>query len=156
MERSAGAVIFREEPFGAAQGKGSRTLFLLLHYPTRSSKSKKAHWDFPKGHIEKGEEEIDTVKREVKEETGLNDINIIDGFKERIKYYFTAEERTIFKTVIFYLAETKTKNVKISKEHIGFKWLPYKEALKQLTFQKPKDILRKVDNALKQTPPATA
>src|SRR3989344_3491519 len=145
MERSAGAVIFRKEPFESPQGKKTKFFYLLLHYPTRSPKSKKAHWDFPKGHIEKEETETETVKREVREETGLGDINIIYGFKERIKYYFTAKEKTIFKTVVFYLAETKTKSVKISKEHIGFKWLPYNEALKQLTFQKPKDILRKVD-----------
>jgi len=143
IEKSAGAIIFRRE--------GDQTLFLLLHYPTRSPRAKREHWDFSKGHIEKGEEDADTVKREVREETGLEDIKIINGFQERIKYYFTATpRRTIFKTVVFYLAETKTKDVKISEEHIGFKWLSYEEALKQLTFEKPKNVLKKAGDFLKQ------
>lgn len=142
MEKSAGAIIFRKE--------AGQTLFLLLHYPTRAKRrvtdSKKEHWDFPKGHIEKGEKDTDTVKREVREETGLEDIKIINGFQERIKYYFTATpQKIIFKTVVFYLAETKVKAVKISEEHIDFKWLPYEEALKQLTFGKPKNILKKAN-----------
>ena len=72
-EVSAGAIIFRKE--------GNLNYYLLLHYTS-------GHWEFPKGHIEKGENEIETVKREIAEETGLKDIKIIDGFKERIKYFF--------------------------------------------------------------------
>ncbi|MEK9134735.1 MAG: bis(5'-nucleosyl)-tetraphosphatase [Patescibacteria group bacterium] len=140
MEKSAGAIIFRNQ--------GDQVLFLLLHYPNRSSRVKREHWDFSKGHIEKGENEVDAAKREIKEETGLADIKILDGFQEIIKYYFTVGKKTIFKTVIFYLAETKTKDIKISDEHVGFKWLPYKEALKQLTFSKPKNILKKASGFL--------
>ncbi len=72
-ETSAGAVIFRKED--------NQTLYLLLHYEA-------GHWDLPKGHIEANETEIETAKREVEEETGLQDIEIIDGFKEWIKYSF--------------------------------------------------------------------
>ncbi len=51
----------------------------------------------------------------------------------------------IFKLVVFYLAETKTKDVKISFEHQNYKWLPYEEALKQLTFKNAKEILKKAN-----------
>ena len=54
----------------------------------------------------------------------------------------------IFKTVTFYLAQTKTKEVKISFEHKGFKWLRYEEALKQLTFKKAKETLKKANDYL--------
>jgi len=137
-ERSAGAVIFRKE--------NSNVYYLLLHYEA-------GHWDFPKGHIKKEEKEKETVKREVKEETGIEDIKIIKGFKEWIKYFFRGvynskkEENKkapwIFKIVTFYLAETKTKEVKISFEHIGYKWLLYEQALEQLTFKNAKEILKK-------------
>lgn len=140
LEKSAGAIIFR---------KNKEIKYLLLHYPS-SAKSKKDYWDFPKGHIEKGEKEIETVKREVKEETGLEDIKIIEGFKEWIKYFFRFKKKTIFKIVTFYLAETKEKEIKISGEHIGYEWLPYKEALKQLTFNNAKEILQKVHQFLTQ------
>ncbi len=133
LEKSAGALIFYDN---------QKIEYLLLHYPP-GAKATKEYWDLPKGHIEKGEKEIDTVKREVAEETGLEDIEIIEGFKEHIKYFFKFKGKTIFKTVTFYLARAKTKDVKISFEHIDYKWLPYEEALRQLTFQNAKDILIK-------------
>ncbi|MBL7150916.1 NUDIX domain-containing protein [Candidatus Microgenomates bacterium] len=141
LEKSAGAVIFRKE-----EGK---IYYLLLHYPT-GSRTSKDYWDFPKGHIEKGEDEIKTVKREVEEETGLKDIEFIEGFKEWIKYFFKDKGKTVFKIVTFYLVETKTKDVKISFEHIGYQWLPYKQALEELTFKNAKEILKKANNFISE------
>ncbi|PIR02154.1 MAG: diadenosine tetraphosphate hydrolase [Candidatus Nealsonbacteria bacterium CG_4_9_14_3_um_filter_35_11] len=135
IEKSAGAIIFRKE--------NNNFFYLLLHYPS-SAKAPKEYWDFPKGHIEKGEDEIKTVKREVEEETGLKDIKIIEGFREWIKYFFKFEGKTVLKFVTFYLAETKTKDVKISGEHVGYKWLPYEDAIEQLTFKNAKEVLKKV------------
>lgn len=138
---SAGAVVFRKE--------GNQICYLLLHYTS-------GHWEFPKGHIEEGENETDTVKREVREETGLKDIRIIDGFKEYVKYFFkntynlANEEKKkapwVFKLVTFYLAETKTKEIKISGEHLDYKWLSHKEAIKQVTFKNSKEILKKAND----------
>ena len=141
LEKSAGAIIFR---------KNKETKYLLLHYPS-SAKAKKDYWDLPKGHIEKGEKEIDTVKREVREETGLKEIEIVEGFKEHIKYFFKFKGQTIFKIVIFYLARAKAKNVKISFEHIGYQWLLYEQSLEQLTFKNAKDILTKANQFLEKT-----
>jgi len=140
IEKSAGAVIFRKE--------GNKIYYLLLHYPS-NAKAPREYWDFPKGHIEKGEKIEETVKREVKEETGLKDIKLIEGFKEWIKYFFKFKGKNIFKIVTFFLAETKTKTVKVSFEHIGFKWLPYEEAIEKLTFKNAKDILKKANDYLK-------
>ena len=142
VERSAGAIIFKKED--------SKNLFLLLHYPSVSHRATKEYWDLPKGHIEKWEKIEETVKREVKEETGLKDIEIFPGFKETIKYFFKWKNKNIMKFVTFYLIETKTKEIKISGEHIGFKWLPYEEALEQLTFKNAKEILKKANNFLSE------
>lgn len=141
VERSAGAIIFRKE--------NEKIYYLLLHYPS-SARAKKPYWDLPKGHIEKGEKEVDTVKREVEEETGLKDAKIIKGFKEWIKYFFKFKGENVFKIVVFYLAEAKTGNVKISEEHIGYNWLPYEEALAKLTFKNAKEILKKANKFLKK------
>lgn len=137
-ETSAGAVVFRKED--------GKIYYLLLHYES-------GHWDFPKGNIEEGEKEEETVKREIKEEAGIKDIKIIEDFKKWIKYFYRKtynlnenEKKKVpwtFKIVTFYLAETKTKEVKISFEHIGYKWLPYEKALEQLTFKNAKEILKK-------------
>ena len=150
LEKSAGALIFHEPRISeqsSVRGKNQGTEYLLLHYPP-GVKASKEYWDLPKGHIERGEKEIDTVKREVREETGLEDIEIIEGFKEDIQYFFKFKGQTIFKIVTFYLARTKTRDVKISFEHIDYKWLPYEKALEQLTFKNAKDILRKAQQLL--------
>ncbi|OGZ19023.1 MAG: hypothetical protein A2175_01705 [Candidatus Nealsonbacteria bacterium RBG_13_42_11] len=139
IEKSAGAVIFRKED--------NKPFFLLLHYPS-DTKSLKGYWDFPKGHIEKGEKELDTVKREVEEETGLKDIDFIERFKETIKYFFRWGGKNILKFVTFYLAETDKKEVRISEEHTEFKWLPYEEAIERLSHKNAKEILRKANDFL--------
>ena len=153
QEKSAGAIVFRREPSYAktSEGKDNQIYYLLLHYQS-------GHWEFPKGHVERGETEEQTVVREVAEETGIKDLKILPGFKQYIKYFFRrsyglkGEARKkapwVFKLVIFYLAETKTKEIKISFEHKGYKWLPYEEALKQLTFKNAKEILRKAQSFL--------
>jgi len=141
LEKSAGAVIFRREE--------DKVYYLLLHYPT-GSRTSKDYWDFPKGHIVKGEKPIDAAKRETEEETGLSDIEFLESFKTWIKYFFKDQDKTVMKIVTFYLAETKTKDVKISFEHIGYKWLPYKEALKQVAFKNAKEILKKANDFLSE------
>ena len=129
-EKSCGAVLFRKE-------KGM-LLYLLLHHES-------GHWDFPKGHQEKGEEEHDTVMREVREETGMGTIRILEGFNSIIRYNFKSRGALVGKAVSFYIAETGSKEVRLSFEHIGFKWLEYNEALKLVTFSNSKELLEKVN-----------
>lgn len=133
-EFSAGAVIFRKDPTG--------TQYLLLHYPS-GSKTKKEYWDFAKGHREAGETELATALREVFEETGLRNVRIIPKFREVIKYYFKAERKTVLKTVVFYLGETKERTIRISSEHQGFLWLSFERAMTYLKFANAKKILTK-------------
>ncbi|MFH0868323.1 MAG: NUDIX domain-containing protein [Candidatus Woesearchaeota archaeon] len=132
-EKSAGGIIFR---------KDKEPIYLLLHY-------EEGHWDFPKGHVEEGEKDFDTVKREVEEETGIKDIEIIKDFKEKIQYYFKFKKELISKEVVFYLAKTKTEQIKLSFEHIGSVWLPYDKALEKLTYKNAKEILKKANEFLK-------
>ena len=133
IEKSAGAVIFRRQ--------GNKIYYLLLHYEA-------GHWDFPKGHIEKGETIEETAQREVEEETGIKNIKFVKGFKEWIKYFYKSKNGNVMKIVTYLLAETKKREVKISWEHIGFKWLPYEDALEQLTFKNSKEILKKANDFL--------
>jgi len=131
-EISAGAVIFKRD---------KETKYLLLRYEA-------GHWDFPRGAIERGEEERDTVVREIKEETEISDLNFIPGFREKVSWFYRKEGETIYKEAIFYLAETRRKEVRISFEHVDFKWLPYGEALAQLTFKNSKKVLQKANEFL--------
>lgn len=130
-EKSAGAVIFRKE--------GGKIYYLLLNYG-------KGYWGFAKGRIEKGEKEKDAAKREIAEETGIYNIRFVSNFRKKINYFFkrknTGNFYLIVKEAVFYLAETKEKEVKISFEHKDFAWLKYKEALKRITFENSKNVLR--------------
>lgn len=152
-EKSAGAIIFRKE--------NGAPYYLLLHYAP-SEPGRRGQWGFAKGHVEKGETEVETAKREVAEETGIKDLKIIPGFKELEKYFFKksyglkgqARKKApwVFKLVIFFVAETKTKEIKISDEHIGFVWLPIEEAIKKTTFKNSKELLKKANNFIRLLP----
>ncbi len=129
-EKSAGAVIFNitTEP-----------QYLLLKH----NKNRGNHWAFPKGHTESNETDEQTARREIKEETGLDKIQLMPDFKEKITYVFTQEQKTIYKEVIFFLVETKTTKIKISKEHEEYIWLPYAKAHEKLNYRDSKQILTK-------------
>jgi len=133
-EHSAGAVIYRVE--------GGDFKFLILKYGL-------GHWDFPKGNVEKGESELETVKREVLEETGIDKIEIIDGFKERVGYYYRMKGNLIYKTVNYYLARTDQKEVKLSYEHEDYAWVTVDEALKYIKHKNSIDVLNKAYQYLK-------
>jgi len=135
IEKSTGAIIFRRE--------NGKIFYLLLYYPSLSHRAEKNFWDFPKGHIEKEENEIDTAKREIFEETGIKEIKFLDGFKEQIKYFFKWKGENILKYVTFYLAETNQKEIKISPEHLDWCWAEFETALTLLTHKNSKDILKK-------------
>jgi bis(5'-nucleosidyl)-tetraphosphatase len=134
-EKSCGAVVYLR--------KGSEILYLLLNYEA-------GHWDFVKGNVEINESEKETVVRELREETGITDAKFIEGFKERIEYYYRRQGDTVHKEVVFYLMETSTENITLSFEHIGSIWLNYSQAMEKLTFKNAKEMLKKADEFLKK------
>jgi len=133
QETSAGIVLFRREK--------SKIFFLLLHYPS-------GHWDFVKGKKESGETHHQTAVREAKEETGIDDIEFVNNFEEWIEYNFQFEGELVQKKVVFFLAETKTKEIVISFEHQDFMWLEFDDAIKKITFDNAKKVLKKANAVL--------
>ncbi len=131
-EVSAGVVIFRED---------SKLLFLLLYYPS-------GHWDFVKGKIEEKENTHQTVVRETKEETGITDLDFVDGFEESIEYDFQYEGELIHKKVIFFLAKTSIEKIKISHEHLDYVWLEFEDALEKTTYQNARSVLSRANQLL--------
>jgi 8-oxo-dGTP pyrophosphatase MutT (NUDIX family) len=135
-ETSSGVVLFRKE--------NEKILFLLLLYPS-------GHWDFVKGKMEKGESPHETAIRETREETGIIDTKFLDNFEEWIEYDFQFEGELVHKKVVFFLGETKTKNVKISHEHLNYTWMDYAEAMEKTTFDNAKTVLSKSYSLLSKT-----
>ncbi len=131
-ESSCGAVVFRNT---------EREREYLLIKNKRSN-----HWGFPKGHIERGETETATAKREVLEETGLH-INIIEGFKLASEYKIAGK---VEKRVSIFLASTHDSQTKIQPEEIDdYTWLGYTAALDILKFDNDKTILQSAESFLK-------
>lgn len=133
-EKSCGAVVFT---------KNGGVNYLLLHYEA-------GHWDFVKGNVEPNETEKDTVLRELEEETSIVDANFIDGFREKIAYFYRRQGNTIHKEVVFFIIEAHTEKVEISHEHIGYDWLDYKHAMERLTFKNARSVLQNAHDLLKK------
>jgi len=133
-EKSCGAIVFSE---------GKPVEFLLLHYG-------KGHWGFPKGHMEKGESEEQTMKRELEEETGLSRVEVLPGFREEISYSFRQGAVAVFKEVVFFLVKAEEQDVRLSFEHSEAKWLSYDAALERLSFDNTKKLLEKARSFLGQ------
>ena len=135
-QKSTGIVLFRNA--------SNKNEFLLLNYP-------QGHWDFIKGKVEPGETPYETASRETKEETGISDIEFIDGFEESVEYNFKFKNEDIHKIVVFFLAKTNEKKITISHEHNDFVWLEYDDAIKKTTFRNAKNVLSKTNEFLLNT-----
>lgn len=135
-ETSAGIVLFRREK--------SKVVFLLLHYPS-------GHWDFVKGKMEKGETTHETAIRETREETGITDITFLESFEEWIEYNFQYQGELVHKKVVFFLAETRTEDVKISHEHLDYTWMDYNTSMEKTTFDNAKTVLTRAQMLLGKT-----
>lgn len=123
---SCGLVLFRKE--------GGQYQFLLLQYLG-------GHWDFVKGHLEGNETLEETAMRELEEETGIKHVIILPNFKERIFYNYYHQGQKQDKEVVVLIGETTEKDIVLSSEHLDYKWLPYNEAMSQLTFDNAKNVL---------------
>lgn len=128
MERSAGILLYHDDDAGVRR-------FLLLDYGS--------HWDYPKGHVEPGEDDPAAARRELQEETGITQADFIDGFSREMTYVFRSRKGGLIrKTVIFFLAMTNETAVTISDEHVGFAWMTPEEALRKLTFANAKALMQ--------------
>jgi 8-oxo-dGTP pyrophosphatase MutT (NUDIX family) len=129
QERSAGVLLYRVDRSSA------QPHFLLLDYGK--------YWDYAKGHVEKGEDDLAAATRELGEETGITDAQFDADFRHEMTYFFRDRKKGLIKkTVIFFLARTKATEAKISHEHVGAEFLPYQEALERVTYKNAKEALR--------------
>lgn len=140
-EISAGIIIYR------ATEEGAR--FLLLYSGGR-------YWNFPKGKID-GESSFAAAIREVHEETGLggDDLRFEQWFKVRDQFVYMRDKRKIFKTVSYYLAETKKADIRIpikegtvGESHHGYGWFLYRDALRMLIHETLRRNLRRANDAV--------
>lgn len=123
------ALIFNEK---------NKMLLLERHHP-----SKKMYWDIPGGRVQRGESLIETLMREVKEETGFERISSIRPFTMlftdiRISIH-ESDVGLIFS--IFHCRILEAPNPILSEEHVSFEWLDPKEAAQKLSPQYPAEFI---------------
>ena len=128
-EKSCGCIIIHDEKV------------LLVYEKNRN------FWGFPKGHMEEGENEVETALREVKEEVGL-DVQINTNMRYILNYKIRDE---IDKTVVLYMATPKNEKIKKQESEIEkIKWCDYKEALNVLTFDEWKEVFKRAINEIEK------
>lgn len=139
LERVAGIIVLRQEAAG-------QRYYLLLHHTSGG------HWLFPKGHIEAGESERSAALRELEEETGIGQVELIENFTERLSYDLPpgSGRGGVHKEVLFYLGCTEQKTIQLSAEHDAYLWLSYPEARVRLTHENSRELLDRVEAFLNQ------
>ncbi|MDR2427158.1 MAG: NUDIX domain-containing protein [Endomicrobium sp.] len=135
-EYSYGAVIYKIE--------NEEPLFLLV----KSKRSDK--WGFPKGHIEESDTTgLHAAKREIFEETGIKDMNFVEGFKEEDIYIIEGTRpetkgMTTEKHSIYFLAQTFSQPLNYDRKEIAqLEWASIERAVELLYFVNQKNIITK-------------
>lgn len=135
-QESAGVVVYYM--------RDAQPVYLLLRY------SNGAHWDFAKGKIEAGETKQDTALRELYEEVGIS-ATFMPEFEYSFSYtYIRKNGAQARKTVYFFMGIAHGTDVVLSSEHTQYAWLPYDQALEQLTFDTAKQLLAAVHACIMQ------
>ena len=108
------------------------------------------NWSFPKGHPEGNEVPIETARRELFEECGLRDIQVIPGISfEEPAYTFLRNGIETEKKNIFFLATTKSEDLNPQPiEILECRFTSYEEALELFTYEGQKNVLKKAHAVL--------
>ncbi len=144
----------KDEAFGIVPVFSSETdtLFLLIQHQA-------GHWAFPKGHADPGESALETAKRELEEETGIRDYEVLEeqSFVESyafvqesvpssVKHYaFAKEGELIEKSVTYFVAFVNSMEVVLQVEEIqNSTWICFDEAIDLITFDGNRGVLMEV------------
>jgi 8-oxo-dGTP pyrophosphatase MutT (NUDIX family) len=132
QEKSCGAVVYRKH-------HGNIEILLIKHLNS-------GHWSFPKGHIEEGETEFETAKREIKEETGI-DVIIDHTFRETVTY---SPRKDTQKIVVYFLGKALNYEYSAQKEEIAeVRWFDIGHAPAVLTYENDKSIIKTIIGRVK-------
>lgn len=131
-EYSCGAVIFKR--------KGDEIRYLVIQHLD-------GHHGFPKGHMEPGETRLDTAKREIREEVGLEP-TFVDGFSAK-ETYVLPNKQDVEKQVVYFLAESGNEPIRVQPEEVlNAHMLTFEEALEMLEHPQSREILAQANRYL--------
>lgn len=121
-EPTAGGIVFR-------RNKKNDIEILLIQ-------DAKDRWTIPKGHIEEGETAQQTAVREIAEEAGLADTEVI-GWLGKIHFRYRRINTLVMMTTQIYLVRAKGDTNNIQKEEWmnGIKWFKFHDALDKIEYE---------------------
>lgn len=121
-EPTAGGIIFRRDKEGTVE-------ILLIQ-------DGKDRWTIPKGHIEEGETAEQTAKREIAEEAGLKEVDLL-GWLGKINFRYRRIDKLVLMTTQIYLVKAKGDTNDIQKEEWmrGIKWFKFNDALDAIEYE---------------------
>jgi 8-oxo-dGTP pyrophosphatase MutT (NUDIX family) len=134
VERSAGGVVVREID--------GQPHILVIRDPYQN-------WGLPKGHLEDGERNGEAAMREVREETGLEDL-VLGKELASIDWYFRAGGKLIHKFCAFYLMTSREgdPHPEAAEGITECVWLPLDEAAARISYDNARDVVHAAREAL--------
>lgn len=132
-EKSCGAVVYRKS-------HGNTEILLIKHVNS-------GHWSFPKGHVEGSETELETARREIMEETGV-EVILDPTFRETVSY---SPKKDTQKIVVYFLAQAKNFELKPQEEEVAdIRWVDINYAVNILTYDNDKVIVNRAKLVIKE------
>ena len=121
-ETTSGGVVFRRNQ------KGGLEILLIQDAKNR--------WTIPKGHVEPGEEHGATAEREIREETGLQDMEVL-VWLGKVNFRYRREHTLVLMTMHIWLVEGQGDTDKLEPEEWlgGIKWFPAMEAIDKIAYE---------------------
>ena len=106
-------------------------------------------WEYPQGTREVNEDPLETLKREVAEETNIKNFRLVKDFCKKTYYRFSRDKELFDKTVTYFLGMTN-EEVKLSEEHEQYRWCSFEEANRLFRHENHKKVLEAVVKRLGQ------
>lgn len=122
---------------------------LLLKVNPKNLKgfSGEPYWDIPGGRIHKGDSVEETLKREIREETGISGVDKITPFSMVLSNIrIPVENYDVGLILAVYLCEVGgADKIVLSEEHVEYNWFLPKEAAHLLKVKYPAEFTNKLE-----------